>query len=70
MTDRDPVTARERASATVMLCENQLRHAQGHVRRASERHRQALNSLAEAEGALAEATRWLDRIESSMMKAG
>lgn len=69
MTAGHPGSERERASATVTRCEGQLRHAQEHARRAGERLRRALRGVEEAEGALGEAARRLDCMESSMTRA-
>ena len=60
-----PDSERERATAAVTRSAGRLRQAQEHARRSSETMRRALREVAEAEGALEEAARRLDRVESS-----
>jgi hypothetical protein len=56
-----PVSEQERDRATFTRCEGQLRQAQEQARRAGEALRKALRGMTEAEDALGEATRRLDR---------
>jgi multidrug resistance efflux pump len=56
-----PVSEEERARATLTRCEGQLRQAREQGRRADEVLKKTLRGIAEAEDALAQATRRLDR---------
>ena len=58
-----------RASATVTLCEAQLRQARDNARRIGETLRRALRGVSDADGALGEATRRLGRMELCRAKA-
>lgn len=64
MTNGYPVSEQERAGATVIQCQGQLRQAQEHARRAGEVLRRAHRVVEEAVGALGMATERLDRMGS------
>lgn len=66
MTAWQPVSERDRATASATQCEGDLREARERARRANEALRRALRGVEEAEGAFHQATRRLYRIEYSM----
>jgi hypothetical protein len=70
MPDRNLVSERERAIATVTHCELQLRRAHENVRCVGDLFRRALRTSENAEGELGDATRRLVRMEARMARAG
>jgi hypothetical protein len=69
MADRSLVSEQERAVATVMQCELQLRRAQDNVRRTGEMLRRAVRTAENAQGELGDAARRLGRMESRLTRA-